>query len=68
MRLLALRTLNQLIAEYRRRQAHFPWRAATLVQPVGIEMAGDEIGDDLRALAVIDGDFLVQPLSWLAVS
>ena len=55
-----LGALDQLVAEHRRRQAHLPWRAATLVQPARIEVAGDEIGDDLRALAVIDGDFLVE--------
>jgi len=57
-----LRPLNQLIAEYRWRQAHFPRGAAALVQPLGVEMAGDEVGDDLRALAVINGDFLVQAI------
>ncbi|MNK77933.1 hypothetical protein D3C87_975500 [compost metagenome] len=57
-----LGALDQLIAENRWRQAHFPWRTAALVQPVGIEMAGDEIGDDFGALAVVDGDFLVQAI------
>ena len=30
------------------------------MQPLGVEVAGNEIGDDLRALAVVDRDFLVQ--------
>ncbi|MNE07385.1 hypothetical protein D3C80_1000020 [compost metagenome] len=30
------------------------------MQPVGVQVAGDEIGDQLRALAVIHRDFLVQ--------
>jgi len=30
------------------------------VQPARVEVAGDEIGDDLRTLAVINGDFLVE--------
>ena len=35
-------------------------RTAALVQPFGVEVAGDEISDDLRTFAVIDGDFFVQ--------
>ncbi|MNQ56669.1 hypothetical protein D3C85_707990 [compost metagenome] len=55
-----LGALDQLIAEHRGRQAHFPRGATALVQPVGVQVAGDEIGDDLRPLAVVDRDFLVQ--------
>ncbi|MNE21458.1 hypothetical protein D3C80_1146230 [compost metagenome] len=53
-------TLDQLVAEHRRRQAQLPWRAAALVQPLGIEVASDEVGDDFRAFAVVDRDFLVE--------
>ncbi|MNH10562.1 hypothetical protein D3C76_585060 [compost metagenome] len=55
-----LRTLNQLVAEHCRRQAQFAWRAAALVQPGRVEVAGDEVGDELGTLAVVHRDFAVQ--------
>ena len=55
-----LGALDQLIAEHCRREAHLPWRAATLVQPVRVEVAGDKIRDDFCAFAVIDRDFFVE--------
>ena len=36
-----------------RSEAHFAGGTATLVQPVGIEVAGDEIGNDLCTFVVI---------------
>ncbi|MNZ75576.1 hypothetical protein D3C78_940560 [compost metagenome] len=55
-----LGALDQLIAKHRWRQAQFAWRATAQVQPVGVEVAGNKVGDDFRTFAVIDRNFLVQ--------
>ncbi|MNT25688.1 hypothetical protein D3C72_1612190 [compost metagenome] len=55
-----LGTLDQLIAEHGWRQAQLARGTAALVQPVGIQVAGDEVGNDFRAFAVIHRNFLVQ--------
>ncbi len=55
-----LRALDQLVAEHRRRQAQLARGAATLVQPGCVEVAGDKVGNELGAFAVVHRDFPVE--------